>query len=167
SLGCGSANQASSVSKASPTLEGTATSAVTVGSPITDNATLSGGFTAGGQLVFRAFGPGDATCATTAKYEATVPVNGNGSYSPPGFAPGPGLYRWTVTYVGDANNEAASSACGAANQASTVSKASPTLEGTATSAVTVGSPITDNATLSGGFTAGGPALSPRLCPGRA
>ena len=41
-----------------------ATSAVTVGQSITDTATLAGGFSPGGQLVFRAYGPGDATCAT-------------------------------------------------------------------------------------------------------
>jgi hypothetical protein len=165
STACGAANQSSTVSKASPTLAGVATSAVTVGSPITDNATLAGGFSAGGQLVFRAYGPGDATCANAPKYQEAVPVNGNGSYSPAGFSPGPGSYRWTVEYGGDGNNQSASTVCGAANQTSTVNKASPTLEGVATSVVTVGSPITDNATLAGGFSAGGELVFRAYGPG--
>ncbi len=155
SLACGAANQTSTVNKASPSLAGTATSVVTVGSPITDSVTLTGGVGAGGQLVFRAFGPNDPACAGPVKHEATVPVSGDGSYSPVGFSPAPGLYRWTVEYEGDGNNEPTGLACGAANQTSTVNKASPSLEGAATSAVTVGSPITDSVTLTGGFQAGG------------
>lgn len=119
-LACGAANQVSIVSKAAPTLTGVATSAVTVGLTITDTATLAGGFTPGGQLVFRAYGPEDPTCAAAPKYEEAVAVSGNGSFSPAGFAPAPGLYLWTVEYAGDANNAAASSACGAENQASAV-----------------------------------------------
>lgn len=154
-LTCGAANQASTVGKASPTLSGVATSSVVVGQSITDSATLAGGFGAGGQLVFRAYGPNDPTCATTPKYQASVAASGNGTYSPPGFSPAPGVYRWTVAYAGDANNNAVSPTCGAANQASTVSKASPTLSGVATSAAKAGLPITDNATLAGSFNASG------------
>ncbi len=153
SLPCGSANQTSTVGKASPSLSGLASSAA-VGSLITDSATLSGGVGAGGQLVFRAYGPGDADCSDTAAYEATVAVNGNGTYSPPGFAPPRGTYRWTVEYSGDANNEPADLSCGAANQTSTVSKASPALVGSASSGP-VGAAITDSVTLSGGFAPGG------------
>jgi hypothetical protein len=155
SLPCGSASQTSTIDKASPSLVGVATSTVVVGSPITDEVTLGSGFEASGQLVFRAYGPADATCATTPQYEATVPVDGNGSYSPAGFSPEVGLYRWTVDYAGDENNEPVSVPCGTVNQASTVSKTSPGLVGVATSAVVVGSPITDGVTLSSGFEAGG------------
>ena len=155
SLPCDATGQTSLVSKASPNLTGLATSAVQIGQTITDSATLAGAFSAGGQLVFRAYGPDDETCATTAVYEDTVAVSGDGSYSPAGFAPGPGVYRWTVEYEGDANNEAVSLACGAPGQTSAVSKAAPTLTGLATSAVQVGQPITDSATLAGAFAAGG------------
>ncbi len=158
SLPCGSANQASAVGKASPTLAGVATSAVTVGSSITDGVTLASGFEASGQLLFRAYGPDDQTCADAVAYEAPVAVDGNGLYSPPGFSPPAGLYRWTVSYAGDENNEAASLPCGSANQASAVGKASPTLAGVATSAVTVGSSITDGVTLASGFEASGQLL---------
>jgi hypothetical protein len=164
-LGCGAPNQGSTVGKASPTLSGTATSAAKVGLTITDSATLAEGFAAGGQLVFHAYGPGDPTCATPAKYEATVPVSGNDTYSPPGFAPGAGLYRWTVEYEGDANNEAALLGCGTPNQASTVNKATPTLAGTATPAVKVGSSITDSVTLAGGSGPSGQLLFRAYGPG--
>jgi hypothetical protein len=163
SLPCGSANQSSTVSKASPSLSGVATSA-TVGSPITDSATLSGGVGAGGQLVFRAYGPGDSNCSDPASYEATAAVNGNGVYSPAGFAPAIGVYRWTVEYSGDANNKPTDLACGAANQTSTVSKASPALAGTASSGP-VGSAITDSVTLSGGVAATGQLVFRAYGPG--
>jgi hypothetical protein len=152
---CGAANQSSTVGKASPALSGLATSTVTVGSSITDSAILSEGFEAGGQIVFRAFGPGDASCGGAPKYEEAVAVNGDGAYSPAGFSPPAGVYRWTAAYSGDANNEAVSTACGAANQSSTVEKAAPTLSGLATPAAMVGSSITDSAILSEGFEAGG------------
>jgi hypothetical protein len=151
SLPCNAANQSSTVNKDSPSLSATATSAVTVGSTINDEATLTGGFQTSGQLVFRAFGPDNPTCAGTPQYEEAVPVNGNGSYAPAGFVASPaGLYRWTVEYGGDASNEPDSLGCNAAGQSSTVDKASPSLEGIASSAI-VGSPIHDEVTLTGGF----------------
>ncbi len=156
SLGCGAANQASSVGKASPGLAGTATSGQ-VGSAITDNVTLSGGFSPGGGLRFRAYGPGDNTCSGAVQYEATVAVSGNGAYAPSGFTPGAGSYRWTVQYEPDANNEATSLGCGAPNQTSTVSKASPGLTGLAGSGA-AGTTITDSVTVAGGSSGAGGSL---------
>jgi len=165
---CGASEQSSAVAKAAPGLAGVATSAVTVGSSITDVATLSGGFEASGQIVFRAYGPGDASCSGAVEYEATVPIDGDGPYSPPGFSPAAaGLYRWTAAYGGDANNEASATACGASEQSSAVAKAAPGLAGVATSAVTVGSSITDVATLSGGFEASGQIVFRAYGPGDA
>jgi hypothetical protein len=163
---CGAASQASAVGKASPTLVGVATSAVVVGSSITDGATLSGGFEAGGQLVFRAYGPGDLTCATTPKYEATVAVNGNGLYSPAGFSPAAGLYRWTVEYAGDENNEPAGTACGAASQASAVGTIDVTLAASATSG-TVGDPVTATASIQEGAIPTGQITFTAFSPGDA
>jgi len=163
-LPCGSANQASAVSKASPTLSGVATSAVVVGSSITDGVTLASGFEAGGQLVFRAYGPGDQTCAGAAKYEATVAVNGNGLYSPPGFSPAAGLYRWTVEYAGDGNNEAAALPCGSANQASAVGTITATLAAGATSG-TVGNPVTATASIQEGAIPTGQITFTAFSPG--
>ena len=153
-LGCGAANQTSAVSKASPSLSGTATSTVVAGQTITDAVQLGSGFEPGGQLVFRAYGPDDETCATAPSYEASVAVNGNGTYSPSGFAPGAGLYQWTVDYEGDANNETAGLECDADGQSSTVTKASPGLTGSASSGV-VGTAIHDEVTLTGGFSPSG------------
>jgi hypothetical protein len=149
STACGAADQSSDVAKASPSLVGVATSAVVVGSPITDEAALAGGFEASGQLVFRAYGPGDATCAATPQYEATVAVDGNGPYSPTGFSPAAGLYRWTVDYEGDANNEAASLPCGSANQASAVGTITATIAASAANG-TVGTPVTATASIQDG-----------------
>ncbi len=157
-LACNAANQTSDVGKASPGLTGVATATATVGSPITDTVTVAGGFNPTGQLVFKAFGPADATCSGAVEHEATVSVNANGPYSPTGFSPPSGLYRWTAEYSGDGNNEAIGLACNAANQSSAVAKATPGLSGVATSTVTVGSPITDSVTISGGFQATGQIL---------
>jgi hypothetical protein len=163
-LDCEADGQASSVTKASPGLTGTATSTVVVGSTITDQATLSGGFSPGGQIVFRAYGPGDATCGGTPAYEATVSAGGNGAYSPAGFAPGPGVYRWTAEYQGDADNEAAVLGCNAGGQTSTVTKANPGLSGSASSGG-VGTAIHDEVTLSGGFSVGGEVTFSVYAPG--
>jgi hypothetical protein len=155
SLACGAANQTSTVAKATPGLSGIATSAVVVGSPINDSATVSGGFQPGGQILFRVFGPGDATCATPPKYEETVAVNGNGSYSPVGFSPATaGLYRWTAAYSGDANNEAVSLACDTNNQGSAVGTVTVTLAASAASG-TVGDPVTATASIRNGAIPGG------------
>ena len=149
SLACGAANQASTVGKASPTLVGLASSALKVGQPINDSATLAEGFGASGQLVFRAYGPGNQTCTGAAQYEANVALSGNGSYSPAGFSPPAGLYRWTVEYGGDANNEPVSLACGAANQASAVGTIALNLSASATGGQ-VGAPVNATATIDEG-----------------
>ncbi|HKO39253.1 MAG TPA: Ig-like domain-containing protein, partial [Solirubrobacterales bacterium] len=82
-------------------------------------------------------------------YEVAVAVSGNGSYSPTGFAPGPGLYRWTAEYAGDGNNETVGLACGSTNQASAVGTITVTLASGATGG-TVGNPVTATATLGNG-----------------
>ena len=157
STACDAAGQTSTVAKASPGLSGSATASATAGQTIIDEATLSGAFEAGGQIVFRAYGPGDATCAETPAYEEQVTVSGNGVYEPAGFAATAGVYRWVAVYQGDANNEAASTACGEAGRVSTVSKATPALAASATSSP-ASEPITDEATLSGAFEATGHIL---------
>ena len=85
-----------------------ATNSVTIGSPISDSATLSGATSnAGGTIIFKAFGPNDANCSGNAAYTNTVNVNGN--YNSGNFTPTEaGTYRWTTDYRGDDNNQAAS-----------------------------------------------------------
>jgi hypothetical protein len=163
-LGCNAANQSSNVEKASPTLTGTATSAVVVGSQITDSVTLAAGFQPSGQILFRAYGPGDATCTGAVKYEATLLVNGNGAYSPTGFSPPAGLYRWTAAYSGDANNEAAGLGCNAANQSSAVGKVAVTLATSATSG-TIGDPLSATASIENGAIPAGQITFTAFSPG--
>jgi hypothetical protein len=148
--GCNAVNETSTVAKASPGIVTTAVSAP-VGFAISDSATISSGFSPTGTVTFKAFGPSDATCANAAAFEKTVAVNDNGVYKSGDFNGAlAGAYRWTAAYSGDANNNAASSACNAANETSTVAKFEPTLATAAISA-TLGSPISDSATLAAGF----------------
>jgi hypothetical protein len=155
SSACGALGQTSNVSKAAPTLTGVATSALTPGLTISDEATLAAGFAPGGELIFRAYGPDDAICATTPKYEDEVTIAGNGTYSVPGFKPSAsGLYRWTVSYPGDGNNEHANSVCGATNQGSAVGTIPISLTASATDAK-VGEVISAAAVLTEGGIPGG------------
>jgi len=150
---CNTANETSTVSQVTPALSSNATSA-TAGAAISDTATLSGGFSPTGSLTFEAFGPSDATCANTAAYAKTVTVAGNGSYGSGNFTNTlAGSYRWKIAYSGDTNNAATTSPCNAANETSTVGKASPTISTTATSA-SIGNAIKDTATIAAGASPG-------------
>ena len=151
--------------KAIPTITTNASSAVTVGNPIHDSATLSGGDAPTGNISFRVYGPNDATCATPiTSYNGTgvssVIVSGNATYASSNFTPSaPGTYRWIANYGGDANNASTTNGCNATNESVVVSpaptptpvKTIPTITTNASSAVTVGNPIHDSATLSGGY----------------
>jgi hypothetical protein len=159
-----SCTEASVVSKASPVLAGVATSAATAGLPITDSATLSGGFAAGGQLVLRAYGPDDQTCTGAPQYEDAIAADGDGVYSPSGFSPAPGLYHWTLEYAGDANNEPAGLDCGTEYQASVVGTVSVALAASA-SGGTVGDPISATATITEGAIPGGQITFRAFSPG--
>src|SRR5215475_9326004 len=93
-------------------------SAVPLGSPITDTATLGNtankpgspvinpttpGGPAGGSITFTLFGPND--CTTVAFTSSAVPVSGNGTYGPVSFTPtAPGTYHWAASYTGDPPN---------------------------------------------------------------
>ncbi|MGQ0632726.1 MAG: hypothetical protein ACT4P1_17055 [Sporichthyaceae bacterium] len=116
---------------ASPTIAGTATPAtVEIGNPVTDSATVTGRVNpvAGATITFRLFGPADPTCTGTPVF-APAPVAqpvGNGPVLSPSFVPNtPGEYRWTASYSGDAANNPAATACGAAGQTVTVTGLAP------------------------------------------
>jgi hypothetical protein len=164
SLGCNASGQTSSLAKASPTLGATATSTVVVGNTITDKANLSGGFSPGGEIVFRAYGPGDATCGGAPAYEAAETVSGNGPYSPAGFAPGPGLYRWTAEYKGDGNNNSSSLGCNVGDQASAVGTIDVKLSASAANG-TVGNTVTATAIIGEGAKPGGQIVFKAFPPG--
>ncbi|MGQ0624033.1 MAG: hypothetical protein ACT4PP_05170 [Sporichthyaceae bacterium] len=110
---------------ASPTIAGTATpSTAEVGTQVSDSATVTGraNAVAGGTITFRLFGPGDLTCTGTPVFTSTVPQPvANGPINSLTFTPtAVGEYRWTASYSGDAGNNPAATACGAAGQSLTV-----------------------------------------------
>ena len=87
------------------------------GEPVTDTATLSGGFSPTGTITFTLFGPNNATCTGTPIFQSVVAVNGDGNYISTSFIPiTQGTYRWIATYSGDANNTAVSTACNDPNE---------------------------------------------------
>jgi YVTN family beta-propeller protein len=139
------------VSKASPTIAAGATD-TTLGGSIYDFASLGSGHNPGGSITFRAYGPGDATCSGTAAFNSgPLPVSGNGDLVSAHFTPiAAGDYRWTADYSGDSSNQTASSACNAANETSTVDKASSSLSTNASGPIAIGGTVHDTANLSGG-----------------
>ncbi len=148
---CNAANENVTV-RAQPTIATNASGAVSLGGQLTDNATVSGRVNpvAGATVVFRLYGPNDATCSTVAVFESTVayPVAG-GSVTSGAFTPTlAGVYRWRATYSGDVNNDAVTGACNAANENVTV-RAQPTIATTASAGVALGGQVTDTATVSG------------------
>jgi NHL repeat len=154
---CNDSNETSTVSPATPTITTSATANATIGASISDQATLSGGFTPEGTITFTAYGPNDPTCAIVTYTSSAVAVSGNGNYgNSPAFTPATvGTYRWRASYSGDTNNNPVSTPCNDANETSTVAKATPVLSTQATPSVTLGQQIADQATLSGGNSPGG------------
>jgi len=161
------ATPASFTTVAIPTITTQATTDVGIGSAISDQATLSGGNNPTGTITFTAYGPDDATCANAPAYTSDpVAVSGNGSYgNSPEFTPATaGTYRWQASYSGDAGNDAASTSCNDPNETSVVAQATPTITSKATTKATIGSAISDQASIAGGssptgtitFTAYGP-----------
>ncbi|HEX2054381.1 MAG TPA: Ig-like domain repeat protein [Actinomycetota bacterium] len=148
---CNAPNEASVVTQATPTITTITTPTTTVGDPITDTATLAGGFNPTGTITFTLFGPNNPECDGPPLFTSTVPVNGNGDYTSAPFTPtAPGAYRWVAVYSGDANNASVTSPCNAPNETVLVQQAGPTIVTQASPATTVGNPVTDTATLTGG-----------------
>jgi len=133
------------------TLKTHASGPVTIESPISDTATLEGATAnAGGTITFKAYS--DANCSTLVFTSSPIAVNGPGDYNSGNFTPtAVGTYFWTASYTGDLNNAPSATACGDANESSVVNKKQPSLTTSATASVTIGDPISDTATLSGGF----------------
>jgi hypothetical protein len=99
------------VTKAAPAITTTPSGSVPSGGKVSDSATLRGGYSPRGSVVFTLYGPGDTTC-TTPIATTTGSVNG-GSTSSSEVTVGPaGTYNWVATYGGDANNESVTSPCG-------------------------------------------------------
>jgi hypothetical protein len=140
---------------ANPTITTTASPGVPVGAQVFDTAVLAGGNNPTGTITFNLYGPDDATCAGPPVFTSAVPVAGNGQYQSASFMPiAPGTYRWTASYSGDANNNAAGpTACNDPAEAVVVTAAgggAPTLTTTASPGVAVGGQVFDTANLTGG-----------------
>ena len=106
---------------------------------------------AGATVVFRLYGPDDATCATAIFTSSAVdyPVGGGPVTSPP-FTPTRRDLSLARDYSGDANNDAVAGACNAANENVVVAPATPTIATTASPDITLGAgTLTDTATVSG------------------
>jgi hypothetical protein len=119
-----------------------------------DTATLTGGSSPTGTITFTLYSPSHTLLDTE-----TVPVSGDGSYTPPGFTlpttgTVAGVYQWDASYSGDGNNATTTDTNDPAEQV-TVNKASPTITTRPSpKAVTLGTAavtLTDTATLTGGY----------------
>jgi hypothetical protein len=107
-----------------PTITTTASPDTSLGTSISDTATLTNAASgAAGTITFEAFGPDDADCSGTVAFTSTKPVSGNGDYTSDPFTPTEaGTYRWIATYSGDANTgtTGASTECNDANESNKV-----------------------------------------------
>lgn len=123
---CNAAGESVTVSKISPTLTTTASANVAVGGQVHDTAAIAGGSAPSGQGTFTLYGPNDAGCSGTPVFTSSVSVSGNGSYDSADFSPSAaGTYRWTASYSGDANNNAAAAGCNAPGEQVTVNATVP------------------------------------------
>ena len=103
------ANETTVVARATPTITTNASSTISVGGQLTDNATVNGRVNPveGGSITFRLYGPNNATCSGSPVFTSTpvpYPAAGGSVVSPPYTPTEPGDYRWIATYSGDANN---------------------------------------------------------------
>jgi hypothetical protein len=148
---CNLANESVVVSPATPAIVTHASGPA--GSPLTDTATLTGGSAPTGTITFTVFGPNNATCTGTPVFTSTKTVTGNGNYTSDGFTTGvPGTYNFVAVYSGDANNNAAATACGDPGENVTVS-CTTTITGTSGPVVAAtGTVCIINAHVNGGVT---------------
>ncbi len=126
-----------------------------VGISIHDSATVSGGFNPTGTVTFALYGPGDTTCTGANLVGglagfANVPLSGGSATSPAFATSKAGTYNWVATYNGDVSNNPVTSNCGA--EAVIVKSATPSIVTVPNpGSGTVGTVISDGATVSGGF----------------
>ena len=164
---CGDPSESVVVSSpvlATPTITTTASTDTTIGAPISDSATLSGGNAPTGTITFAAYGPNDATCGGAAAFTSNINVAGNGPYGSGAFTPAlAGTYRWVATYNGDGNNNPVTTTCNDPNEDVVVSPVSPSIITTASPGVTVGGSVFDTAKIAAGFNPTG-TITFRLYP---
>jgi hypothetical protein len=151
----GGAAEQTVVSKANPSIVTQASGAITLGPSgaptISDSAVVSGAYNATGSIHFA------LSLGGTTVYSTDDPLTGDGngtysaSYTLPTSGTVAGTYTWSVTYVGDGNNNSAVDEGGTAEQ-TVVSKATPSIvTSQQPPSALVGTPIGDHATVSGGY----------------
>ena len=161
------------VSKKSPGISTSASSSVTVGSPISDVATLTGAFgtPAAGTVTFNVYAVMDSDndgdidhpddddfgCATPLNHSPLATVStglsgGNPTYTSSPFTPtNAGTYVWVATFAGDTNNNSVAGTCGASHETTTVNKATVAITTVPSGSVAVGGGVTDSASLTGAY----------------
>jgi hypothetical protein len=119
-------------------------SSIQIGGSASDSATLQGGVSPTGTVTYTAYS--DSSC-TTSVFTDTEPLGTASKSFTPTTA---GTYYFVAAYSGDANNNAASSPCGASGETLTVSKATGTLTSQVSPAtITIGGSAIDLATRVG------------------
>ena len=159
---CNAANESVVVSPANPALTTQASGPITLGGgTLSDTANITGlsnPITTGGgagTVEFRLYGPGDTSCATAIFTSSNRPLtfsagNTEASATSASFTPtAAGTYRWRAFFSGDANNNAASGPCNAANESVVVNPATPAITTEASTPVALGGSMTDVARLTG------------------
>jgi hypothetical protein len=149
-------SSAFTVGKAAPTVTAAAPATGSLNTAIPDSSitsVLSGGLAETGSVTFQVIGPqatAPTTCTTGFTTVGSATVSGNATYtSSAGYTPvAAGDYWWYVSYGGDGNNAATTSACPPTAE-TVVAKATPTDVVTNSTPTTVGSSITFTATLAG------------------
>jgi hypothetical protein len=149
---CGAANEVVAVALASPVITTQAgPTTITVGTPTTvgDTATFQNTTSVAptGSVSFTLYKDNMCTIAAGVSGSGAIVTSMTGvstaSFASAFTAPALGTYYWRASYAGDANNNATSTACGAADEVLGVGKASPTITTQASPAsITVGTATT-------------------------
>lgn len=141
-----------------PSIITRATIETPLGGAIQDVATLAGPTgnpPPTGTVVFTAYGPDDPFCEGEEVFTDSGDLAGAvaTSFSDPFFPQAPGVYRWVVAYSGDDNYSPVTSPCNSPGETSNVTRAQPFIVTQATPTATLGSSISDSATVlaSGGL----------------
>jgi uncharacterized repeat protein (TIGR01451 family) len=146
-----------------PTLATQASAGITIGGgSVSDTATVSGGFSPGGTVTFKLYGPNDGTCALTPAFNSGPVALSGGTAGSGTFTPTvAGTYRWIASYSGDQNNAAVNGTCTDTNESVVVAKAAPTVSTqlSQSGTVTDGTPVSDQATLNNASPSPGGTIS--------
>ena len=126
-------------------------------------ASLAGSDNGGGTITFNLYGSGDQNCTLSPVYSQTDTVSGDGTYSSGSATPtGAGTYHWIASYSGNANNAATAGTCITSGESVAVQQASPAISTTSSSETSLGSTVTDTATLTQAYNISGQTITFKL-----